>query len=93
MNEGAALIDILHLCMTLDTKRDTVDLFNNINRTATEQYQRFFDSNFRPLLNASQISDEMKIYDAAVGLNNRAVMTRFKVLSHKLGKRISEYEN
>ena len=68
-------------------------LFNNINRKATEYYQRFFDSSFRPLLHAGQISEEIMKRDAALGLNNRAVMARFKVLTHKLGVRISEHEN
>ena len=40
-----------------------------------------------------QFSKEFKIKDAALSLNNRAVMARFKVLSHKLGRRISEKEN
>ena len=79
MNEGACLIDIIHKCMTLDNKRDTVALFNDINRQATEYYQRFFDSSFRPLPHAAQISEEIMKRDIALGLNNRAVMARFKV--------------
>ena len=43
MNEGAVLIDILNQCMTLDSSRDTVELFSSINQRATESYQRFFD--------------------------------------------------
>ena len=32
INEGATIIDILHHCMLVDTQRDTVKLFNHINR-------------------------------------------------------------
>ena len=60
---------------------------------ATENYQRFFDSSFRPLLYAGQITHELKVRDAAVALNNRAVMARIKVMTHKLGLRVSEHEN
>ena len=79
--------------MTLDSSRDTVALFTSINQKATESYQRFFDQNFRPLPMGDQFSKEFKIKDAALSLNNRAVMARFKVLSHKLGRRISEKDN
>ena len=82
MNEGAAIIDILHQCILLDSNRDSVATFNYFNRVATEQYQRFFDSSFQPLLHAGQIPKEFKIQDAAIGLNNRAVMARIKVLTH-----------
>jgi cobalamin-dependent methionine synthase I len=34
--EGACVIDILHQCMLIDTKRDTVAVLNRINRKATE---------------------------------------------------------
>lgn len=32
ITEGATIIDILHHCMLVDTQRDTVKLFNHINR-------------------------------------------------------------
>ena len=40
-----------------------------------------------------QFSKDLRIKDAALSINNRAVMARFKVLSHKLGRRVSEKEN
>ena len=46
VTEGACIIDILHHCMLIDTQRDTVKLFNHICRSATEAYQKYFDSTF-----------------------------------------------
>ena len=80
--EGACLIDILHQCMTIDTKRDTVSLFNRISRVATEHYIRFFDSTFKPLPQMNQISEEYMNYFAVAAMNNRAVMSQFKIMSH-----------
>ena len=82
ITEGATIIDILHHCMLVDTKRDTVKLFNHINRQATEVYQKYFDSSFKPLPLASTISEEFMVYFRVAGLNNRAVMTQFKLMSH-----------
>ena len=53
ITEGASIIEILHICMLVDTERDTVKLFNYINRLATEQYQKFFEAQFTPLPLAS----------------------------------------
>lgn len=61
--------------MLVDTKRDTVALFNRINRQATEHYIRFFDSTFKPLPQTSQISEEFMNYFAVAAINNRAVMS------------------
>ena len=93
ITEGACIIDILHTCMLIDTDRDTVKLFNYINMQATEQYQKYFDSNFKPLPLASSVTDEYMNYFRMACLNNRAVMTQFKIMSHDLNKQVSELEN
>ena len=93
ITEGAAIIDIQHTCMLIDTSRDTVKLFNHINRQATEQYQKYFDSSFKPLLLAQEVSEEYMTYFKVAALNNRAVMTQFKIMSHSLSKKVSELEN
>jgi hypothetical protein len=36
--EGACLIEILHICMVIDTDRDTSQLFHHIHKMASEQY-------------------------------------------------------
>lgn len=73
--EGAPVIDILHQCMVIDSKRDTVALFNRINRQATEHYIRFFDSAFKPLPQTSMISEDFMNYFVMAAINNRAVMS------------------
>ena len=93
ITEGATIIDILHTCMLIDTGRDTVKLFNHINRQATEQYQKYFDSSFKPLLLAQEVTEEYMTYFKIAALNNRAVMTQFKIMSHSLSKKVSELEN
>ena len=82
MLEGACIIDTLHTCMLVDSSRDTVQVFNQINKNATEQYQKYFDSSFKPLPIASQINDDCMTYFRVAGLNNRAVMMQFKIMSH-----------
>ena len=91
--EGACIIDTLHTCMLVDSSRDTVQVFNQINKNATEQYQKYFDSSFKPLPIASQINDDCMTYFRVAGLNNRAVMMQFKIMSHSLGKLVSELDN
>ena len=49
INEGAALIEILHWCLLVDTQRDSTAIFARINKHATEYYQKFFDPKFVPL--------------------------------------------
>ena len=60
---------------------------------ATEAYQRFFDTEFKPPPDIKSLDDEMKARDIVVALNNRAVMSQFKIQSHHLGKRVSENDN
>ena len=79
--------------MLVDSSRDTVQVFNQINKNATEQYQKYFDSSFKPLPIASQINDDCMTYFRVAGLNNRAVMMQFKIMSHSLGKLVSELDN
>ena len=74
VTEGACIIEILHQCMLVNTKRDTLSVFNNINRQATEQYQQFFDSKFKALPLVSEISGDYLNYFKVASLNNRAVM-------------------
>jgi hypothetical protein len=66
--------------MVLDVNRDTVDLFTQIHNIASYQYARFFDVSFKPFKDLRDTNDAVKNRDFAIGLNNRSVMTRFRIL-------------
>lgn len=91
--ESTCLLEIIHMCMVIDVNRDTVDLFTHIHNIASYQYARFFDASFKPFKNIRETNDAVKNRDFAIGLNNRSVMTRFKILQHGLNRVVSEHEN
>ena len=58
MPEAQCLIEVLHLCMLIDTNRDTVSLFSQIHLLVSRNYKKYFDPNFQALpdhLNVSHI--------------------------------------
>ena len=79
--------------MLIDLTRNTSELFLKIKTLATEGFQRFFDSDYRPPADPSQYDEEQIAHDIVVSMNNRAVISQFKVQTHHLGKRISETDN
>jgi len=42
---------------------------------------------------ANEITSDYMNYFQVAGLNNRAVMSQFKIMSHRLNKRTSELDN
>ena len=91
--ESSCLFEIIHMCMIIDVNRDTVDLFTQIHNIASYQYARFFDVKFKPFKDIRATSEVVKNRDFAIGLNNRSVMTRFRILQHGLNRVVSEHEN
>ena len=75
MAECSSLLEVLHICMLVDPRQDTVRAFREINFKVTQQYIKSFDKSFVPLLLPSQGSDLVqKNTDLASSLNNRAVI-------------------
>lgn len=67
------------MCMLIDTNRDTVHLFSHIHQLVSRQYTKYFDAKFKPNNDYLNISVLHKDLDIAIGMNNRQVISRFKL--------------
>lgn len=70
--EIAPLLQILHLCLVIDSKQSTAGTFESIQKLATNAYRQFFDENFEPLPLYSETPIDER--DRALQLNNRAAI-------------------
>ena len=40
------VFEVLHKCMIIDTSRDTVEIFSEINRLVSQEYRKHFDADY-----------------------------------------------
>ena len=80
--ECAPLIQILHMCMVIDVKQNTVETFQEIQIIATTQYKKHYDENFKSLPLIWDMMPQPNPADIAQALNNRAAVLPIQFYKH-----------
>ena len=84
LQQTACLVEIIHLCMIVETQRDTTALFRKIKHLACDAFEQYYPSYkheicFDMIKNSNEIDLQVKNKMLAASLNNRAVLNNPKI--------------
>jgi len=93
LQQTACLVEIIHLCMIIETQRDTTTLFRKIKHLACDAFEQYYPKD-RDIICSQTMKDshvvefQTKQRMLAASLNNRAVLNGPKIEEQVLWKRV-----